>query len=185
MLSLYRSGSLKQLIDITQSYKIYILAVQEMRWVGQSILEKKECTVYYSCHKSLHQCVTGFIINKNIRHLVIDFQPINMRTCKIRLRGRFRNYIVICAHAPTEERNENEDAFYDILEKTYENCPVNDIKMILGDLNAKVGWKESARATIGKFSAHKESNDNGTRGSTLFPHKLIHKATWRYPDGAT
>jgi hypothetical protein len=41
VLSLYRSGSLKQLIDITQRHKIYILAVQEMRWVGQSILEKK------------------------------------------------------------------------------------------------------------------------------------------------
>jgi hypothetical protein len=53
------------------------------------------------------------------------------------------------------------------------------------------------RATIGKFSAHKESNDNGTRlvnfaasanmvvGSTLFPRKLIHKATRRSPDGAT
>jgi hypothetical protein len=46
MLSLYRSGSLKQLIDITQGYKTEILAVQEKRWVGQSILEKKECTIY-------------------------------------------------------------------------------------------------------------------------------------------
>jgi hypothetical protein len=66
--------------------------------------------------------------------------------------------------------------------KKHENCPVNDIKIILGDFNAKVGWEESARATIGKFSAHEESNDNGTRlvnftasvnmvvGSTLFPH---------------
>jgi exonuclease III len=54
----------KQLIDITQRYKIDILAVQEMRWVGQSILEKKERTIYYSCHKSLHQFGTGFIINR-------------------------------------------------------------------------------------------------------------------------
>jgi hypothetical protein len=55
-----------------QRYKIDVLAVQEMRWVGQSILEKKECTICYSCHKSLPQFGTGFIINKNIRHLVID-----------------------------------------------------------------------------------------------------------------
>jgi hypothetical protein len=82
VLSLYRSGSLKRLIDITQGYKIGILAVQEMRWVGQSILEEKECTIYYSCHKSLHQFGTGFIINKNIRHLVIGFQLINMRIYK-------------------------------------------------------------------------------------------------------
>jgi hypothetical protein len=60
-----------------------------------------------------------------------------------------------------------------------------------------VAWEKSARATIGKFSTHKESNDNRTRlvnfaasvnmvvGSTLFPHKLIHKAAWRSADGAT
>jgi hypothetical protein len=71
--------------------------------------------------------------------------------------------------------------------KKHENCSVSDIKMILADLNAKVGWKESARTTIGTFSAHKESSDDGTRlvnfaalvnmvvGSTLFPRKLIHK----------
>jgi hypothetical protein len=81
--------------------------------------------------------------------------------------------------------------------KKHRKTEVNDMKIILGDLNAKVGWEESARATIGKFNAHKESNDNGTRlvnfaasanmvvGITLFPCKLIHKATWRSPDGAT
>jgi hypothetical protein len=41
-----------------------------------------------------------------------------MRICKIRLRGRFHNYSVICAHVPTKGKNENEkDAFSDILEK--------------------------------------------------------------------
>jgi hypothetical protein len=66
-----------------------------------------------------------------------------MRICKIRLRGRFHNYSVICAHAPTKEKNENEkDAFSDILEK-HENCPANDIKIMLGDLNAKVGWERA------------------------------------------
>jgi hypothetical protein len=27
-----------------------ILAVHEIRRIGQSILEKKECTVHYNCH---------------------------------------------------------------------------------------------------------------------------------------
>jgi hypothetical protein len=62
--------------------------------------EKKECTVYYSCHKRLHQFGTGFIVSKKVRDLVIDFQPINMRIRKLRLEGRFQNYSLISAHAP-------------------------------------------------------------------------------------
>jgi hypothetical protein len=50
---------------------------------------------------------------------------------------------------------------------------------------------------IGQHSLHKDSNDNGMRlidytasrnmviGSTMFPHKEIHKVTWKSPDGRT
>ena len=48
MLSLYRSGTLQYLIGVTQDYKIDLLAVQEVRWLGRSIIEK-DCTIYYSC----------------------------------------------------------------------------------------------------------------------------------------
>jgi exonuclease III len=101
---LYRCGALRNLISIIQEYKIDILAIQEVRWLGQNILEKKEGTIYYSYHNQTHQFGTGFMVNKNMKHLVIDFQPIDMRLCKFRLRGRFHNYSVFSAHAPTEEK---------------------------------------------------------------------------------
>jgi hypothetical protein len=97
-----------------------------------------------------------------------------------------------------EEKNENEkDAYYDMLERTYENCPSNDVKIICGYFNAKIGQDESARPTTGMNSLHKDSNDNGMRlincaasldttiGSTIFPHTNIQKITWRSPDGKT
>jgi hypothetical protein len=40
MLSVYRTGALKNLTDIIKDYKIDVTAVQEVRWVGQIILEK-------------------------------------------------------------------------------------------------------------------------------------------------
>jgi hypothetical protein len=66
----------------------------------------------------------------------------------------------------------------------------------LDDLNAKTG-KEIYRPTIGKYSRHIKSNDNGIRlinfapsqnmviGSTMSDHKDIHKMTWKSPDGNT
>ena len=48
MLSLYRRGTLQKLIEITQDYKTDLFAVQEVRWLGRSIIEK-DCRILYSC----------------------------------------------------------------------------------------------------------------------------------------
>jgi hypothetical protein len=86
--------------------------------------------------------------------------------------------------------------FYDLLEKEYDKCP-KYIKVILGDFNAKVGREEGFKPVMGNQSLHDVSNDNGLRlitfatsvgmvvGSTMFPHKQIHKATRKSPDRST
>jgi endonuclease/exonuclease/phosphatase family metal-dependent hydrolase len=80
------------------------------------------------------------------------------------------------------------------LDKTYEECPGRDVKIIIGDLNAKTDKEDSYRPTIGKYSVHTKSNDSGIRlinfassrnmvtGSTMFDHKDIHKMTWKSPE---
>jgi hypothetical protein len=55
----------------------------------------------------------------------------------LRVRGRFNNLSLICAHTPTEEKNEYiKDSFHEELETTVPGCPKNDIKILLGDFNA-------------------------------------------------
>lgn len=76
-------------------------------------------------------------------------------------------------------------------------CPKNDVKVELGDFNAKVSYQGLERAVVGKYGLHKQSSNNGVRliglanalnmvtGSTTFPHKNICLTTWRLPDGKT
>jgi hypothetical protein len=83
------------------------------------------------------------------------------------------------------------------LETVVTGCPRNDIKILLGEFNAKVGLKDQDRSVVGNCGLHEGSSDNGLRltelasalnmaiGSTMFPHKKIHLATWRSPDGTT
>jgi endonuclease/exonuclease/phosphatase family metal-dependent hydrolase len=87
--------------------------------------------------------------------------------------------------------------FYEDLDQIYEGCPKKYVKIIIGDLNAKIDQEEIYGPIIGKYSLHTLSSDNGIRlkdfacsknvvvASTLFSHKDIHKMTWRSPDGQT
>jgi len=70
------------------------------------------------------------------------------------------------------------------------NGSAGSIKIIVGDLNAKIGRELEYRATTGGHSLHERTNSNGNmlidfaigRGmiikSTMFPRKDIHKYTW-------
>ena len=85
------------------------------------------------------------------------------------------------------------DQFYDQLDKLVESCPKHDALMILGDFNAKIGSEGGPKGTVGRFSLHKKSNDNGERltdfavsralviSSTKFSHLQIHLGTWKIP----
>jgi endonuclease/exonuclease/phosphatase family metal-dependent hydrolase len=73
----------------------------------------------------------------------------------------------------------------------------SDIKIILGDFNAKVGKESIYKPTIGNESLHNETNNSGRKmiqfaiskglnvRSTTFPHKDIHKETWSSAHGRT
>jgi hypothetical protein len=109
-----------------------------------------------------------------------------------------KNYSFISAHAPTEEKNEREhDQFCETLERTHKQCPSYDIKILLGDMNAKVGKEIWTGTAAGAYGLHDESNENGIRlinyaihqhmviGGTLFPHRNIQEGTWHGQDNRT
>ena len=105
----------------------------------------------------------------------------------------YLNVSVVVAYAPTEGASDNDkDEFYQQLSSAFDELPRHDLKLLLGDLNAKVTSDcSSMSGVIGGHSLHSSSNDNGTRlldfciahqltiGGTMFQQKDIHKGTWR------
>ena len=129
---------------------------------------------------------------------VIGWKPINDKICVLRIKGKFHNYSIINTHCPTNDKTqEDKERHYDLLGQTYDNCPKHDAKIIIGDMNAKVGKESIYRPVIGAHSLHSVTNDNGMRliefaasksmaiSSTYFAHKNIHKYTWKHPNGNT
>ena len=114
------------------------------------------------------------------------------------LRGRWCKIIVLNVHTTSEEKSDSsKDSFYKELEQVFDHFSKYDMKILLGDFNAKVGRENIFKPTIRNESLHQDSNDNGVRivnfatsknlvvKSTMFPHRDIHKHTWTSPDGKT
>jgi len=172
------------LTEELKKYRAHIIAIQEIKWIGKGILQKKECDVYYSCHERKHVFGTGFVVDKKVKHIVLVFVPISERICCLRVKGRFFNMRIINVHAPTEDKEDSiKDEFYEVLEKIYDSRPKNDVKILIGGFNAQIGRELVYRECAGRHSLHEKTNVNGTRlanfaisrrmfiGSTKFEHK--------------
>jgi hypothetical protein len=80
------------------------------------------------------------------------------------LRGRWCHINVLNVHAPTDDKTDDvKDNFYKALECVFGKFTKYHFKILLGDLNAKVGKKDSFKLIIRNESLHEISNDNGVR----------------------
>jgi hypothetical protein len=59
------------------------------------------------------------------------------------LRGRWIHIIVLNVHDPTDDKTDDvKDRFYEELECIFDKFPKYHMKILLGDLNAKVGRED-------------------------------------------
>jgi hypothetical protein len=96
-----------------------------------------------------------------------------------------------------QTEGEAKDQIYEQLEWAYATCPSHDVKLVMGAANANVGQETVHQITIGKYSLHESTNENGLRlfniavgrqmaiKSTYCMHKRVHFQTWHSSDGHT
>ncbi len=136
------------------------------------------------------------MLSKKAKSSLMEWEPTSERIMWVRLKAKCQNFTIIQCYAPTNDTEEEEkEMFYEKLQHTLNNTPKRDIKILMGDLNAKIGDNNKNRERIMGKHGIGELNENGLKlvefceanelviGGSLFPHKTIHKATWESPDG--
>lgn len=187
-----------QVTSEMRRYHLDILGVSESRWTGSGRIRTRtgETVLYSGRDDQHHKEGVAIIIKKGMEKAIMEWEPINSRLMKIRLKGKQINTTIIQVYAPTNDSDEDQkDEFYEQLHSVLENTPRHDMRIVMGDLNAKVGFsnKEYHRA-MGREGCG-VMNENGERlaefctmhdlviGGTMFQHKNIHKLTWHSPNG--
>ena len=85
------------------------------------------------------------------------------RIITARLHTRHAKVTIVQVYVPTEVASEEvKDAFYNQLQAVLDELPSHDIKMLIGDLNARVdGDRRGLNTTVGPHGSASSSNDNG------------------------
>jgi hypothetical protein len=92
--------------------------------------------------------VQGFLYR--IISAVKRVEFVNDRMSYIILRGRWFHTIVLNVHVPTEDKtNDVKDSLYEELQRIFDKFPRCHMKILLGDLNAKVGREDILNRQLG------------------------------------
>jgi hypothetical protein len=105
---------------------------------------------------------TGFFVHKRITSAVKKVGFVNDGMLYIILRGHWYDIIVLIVHALTEDKIDNvKDSFYEDVEHVFDKFPKCHMKILLGDLRAKVGREDIFKPPVGCESLHEVINYNG------------------------
>lgn len=180
-------------------YDLDILGVSECRWTGAGRKKTRDgFTILFSGKENAHANGVALILNRSTAKTLIEWEPVSDRIIRARFHSKYCKLTILQCYAPTNEaEDEVKDDWYEQLQYEVSRVPQHDLLLIMGDINAKVGSDNSnCEAAMGKHGCG-NINDNGERlvdfclnnnciiGGTTFPHKNIHKLTWKSPDGRT
>ncbi|XP_059147249.1 craniofacial development protein 2-like [Physella acuta] len=191
--TLYESSRSAQVAKEMRRYKLKVLGLSETRWngSGQTRLVSGETVVYSGHEDEDHKHTQGVAImmSPEATNALIAWEPVSPRLIAARFNAKGRKTTLIQCYAPTNAATD-EEAQIDKSPKRY-------IKIVMGDMNAKVGTENKERElTMGKNEIG-IINENGELfadfcafndliiGGTIFSHKDIHKTSWTSPDGKT
>ena len=199
--TLYETGKSAQVCSEMHRYDLKILGLCETRWngTGRTRLSSGDTIIYSGQEEGQpHTHGVALLMTPEATRALLSWEPLSPRLLTARFNSKGRKTTIVQCYAPTNAADlEEKDEFYNQLQAVVDKIPSRDLKIIMGDLNAKVGSDNKDREQIMGTHGTGTQNENGEMfaefcafndlviGGTLFPHKSIHKTTWTSPDGKT
>lgn len=199
--TLLQVGAAKLLVEEMERYQIEIAVLSEIRWKAEKensrFVDGKHQRfqiIYSGADRGLNG--VGLVLSPLASNALVSYEGVSDRLLLATFRGRFGLLTVVAAYAPTEAAEESvKDDFYEMLQRTVARIPRKHYLVVAGDFNAQTGTdRRGWEKVLGLYGAG-SLNDNGHRllefanwsrmviTNTVFPHKDIHRYTWKHPNG--
>ncbi|XP_023210652.1 craniofacial development protein 2-like [Centruroides sculpturatus] len=201
--SMLKVGKLKQLNQMLREENILILAIQETRFIDINTTDSENYRYFKGkpgkrIMRNTPHLGTAFCVHRTIVNSITKFQSPSGRLSLLTFKCANKSYTLINCHAPINEDNRKNptkvEQFWEQLEDEISKIPRENVKILVGDFNAQIGKEKSVRNIVGKYPAHKRTNQNGLRlielckafnlklMSTNFKKLPRKQKTWRSPN---
>ena len=149
--TLYAAGKLDLLKEEMKNCEWDILGLSEVRWTKSGEINGAE--LVWAGHEAQHENGVGFLLSQKARRSLLGYNPVSPRVIATRFSAKPLNITVIQVYAPTlMSSNEDIDDFYGELDEVLNDSPNKDIKVIMGDWNAKIGRdRDGWEKVMGRF----------------------------------
>ena len=184
-------GKLQNLTEEAESLNTDILGLAETRLVDEGSMVLDDHTLFYSgC--SEHQHGVGILLKRSVARSVMGCWCLSERNILVKLKGSPFNMSILQTYAPTLDHSDEEvEAYYEEVESALKVVKSDEILIVMGDLNAKVG-KGRYDYILGQHGIGKR-NERGDRlvqfcvqrnlciMNTFFQHPERRMYTWKSP----
>ena len=124
--------------------KLDVLGLSEVRWKNAGRCTTDEHVMIYSGHKTEHKHGVGVILSKQVAKSMMGFHGFSHIILIVGIASKQFNLVIVQVYTPTSTSPEDEiEKFYDDLDGAYKLWGSQDMKIVMGDLNAKVGKEQT------------------------------------------
>ncbi|CAH1258964.1 Hypp2118 [Branchiostoma lanceolatum] len=193
--TLYKAGMLDNVAREMERCNISVLGVAETHWTGTGYFTTTGGELVVYSGGDIHRRGVAVLLSKVAARSMLAYKAVSDRLLYVRIMASPFNLSFVQVYAPTADaQDEDVEAFYDQLQQTLQDCPSQDMVLVAGDFNAKVGAGRDEKEVCGPFGLG-TANERGERlvefcqdnglyiTNTGFKHHARRRYTWQAPGG--
>jgi len=162
--TLNTTGATEVLMHELKKFRWDIIGIAETHWIGTDDKQYEDNRILSSGREDIHRSGVALVLSPMAQKALMGYNPVNDRIITARFRTMIGCMTVCQVYAPTTAASDNDiDDFYSRLQVVFSSMPKNDIIILMGDFNAKVGRQNlDSNGVVGKFG-YGERNERGDR----------------------
>ncbi|XP_035698817.1 craniofacial development protein 2-like [Branchiostoma floridae] len=142
---------------------INVLGVAETHWTGSGFFSTTDGEMVIYSGGKIHRAGVAVLLSKAVAKIMISYKAVNERILLVRIKASPFNMYMVQVYAPTTDAPDEEvDRFYEEVKQLLLECPSQDMALVLGDFNAKVGADRLEADVCGPYGLG-TPNDRGER----------------------